>query len=115
MKKPQLFLLNSGFGESADRFCPDCALVVGYLSYQPKMHEYIDIKLINFEKPRSDLVNLLGENLQNSPALVFAEGDRPQGTLISDDTGRAYINNGRAICRWLGIQHGGLICDLESS
>jgi len=108
MKKPQLFLLKPAYGEATDQFCPECALVMGYFFYQPQMRKYVDIKLIEFDKPRRDLVKLLGEDLQSSPALVFSEGERPQDTTFSEYTNRAFINDGRSICRWLGLTYGGL-------
>ena len=109
MKKPQLFLLKPGYGKAADQFCPDCALVMGYFDYQPHMREHVDIKLIDFDRPRHDLVKLLGEHLQNSPALIFSEGEQPQDISLSENTKRAYINDGRAICQWLGQTYGGLV------
>jgi hypothetical protein len=73
------------------------------------MREYVDIQLISFDKPRAVLVELLGEKLQNSPALVFSEDERPEGVAVSEITARAYINDGRAICQWLGLTYGGFI------
>lgn len=106
--KPQLFLLSPGYGESADQFCPDCALVEGFFVYQPALKARVDVHYIDFARPRQALVRLLGEELQNSPALVFPEGETPEGVNLAP-TGRAYLNDGRAICRWLGSRFGGLI------
>lgn len=106
--KPKLFLLKPGYGEDANQFCPDCALVLGYFEYEPAMRSVVAIELIDFERPRAPLVSLLGEALQNSPALVFPENVHPDGVAVSQVTGRAYINDGRAICRWLGQTIGGM-------
>ncbi|UTA46903.1 DUF3088 domain-containing protein [Simiduia sp. 21SJ11W-1] len=105
--KPKLFLLKPGYGDDANQFCPDCALVLGYFQYEPAMAQAVEIELIAFARPRAPLVALLGEALQNSPALVFPDGVRPAGVAVAD-TGRAYINDGRAICRWLGNNFGGM-------
>lgn len=111
MQKPQLYLLKPGFGDKADQFCPDCALVMGYFSYLPELLEQVELHLIDFERPRAELVELLGEDLQNSPSLVFAQGEQPEGASVSSITGRAYINDGRAICRWFGLNYNGFMCD----
>ncbi|AFU98471.2 DUF3088 family protein [Simiduia agarivorans] len=108
MPKPQLFLLTPGYGESENQFCPDCALVEGFFVYQPALKAMVDFHYIAFTRPRAPLVQLLGEALQNSPALVFPEGIYPEGVPVAD-SGRAYLNDGRAICTWLGNQAKGLI------
>lgn len=109
MVKPQLFLLTPGYGAQGHQFCPDCALVEGYFQYQPALRDKVQRVYTDFERPRSALVQLLGEQLQNCPALVFAEGEQPAGAARSPVTGRAYLNDGRAICRWLGENYGGLV------
>lgn len=109
MAKPQLYLLTPGYGERDHQFCPDCALVEGYFVYQPALRAQVERINTGFDKPRAALVALLGEELQNCPALVFAEGDAPTGVARSPHTGRAYINDGRTICRWLGENFGGLV------
>ncbi len=107
--KPKLFLLKPGYGDEGNQFCPDCALVLGYLQYEPAMASVVDIELIDFTRPRQQLVTLLGEDLQNSPALIFPEGVLPNDVSVSSITGRAYLNDGRAICHWLGSTFGGLV------
>lgn len=108
MPKPQLFLLHPGYGPELNQFCPDCALIEGYFTYQPQLRETVEIVRISFDRPRAQLLTLLGEALQNCPALIFAEGDLPDGVAVSP-MGRAYINDGRAISRWLGEHHNGMI------
>lgn len=107
--KPKLFLLAPHYGPDANQFCPDCALVLGYFHYEPAMAAVVDIQTIAFERPRTVLVETLGEALQNCPALVFPAGVEPEGVAISPITGRAYLNDGRAICRWLGITFGAMV------
>jgi hypothetical protein len=109
MSKPKLFLLKPNYGPDGDQFCPDCALVLGYFHYEPAMQAVLEVELIDFARPRSALVALLGEELQNCPALVFPEGIQPAGVAIASATGRAYLNDGRAICTWLGQTFGGLV------
>ena len=109
MPKPQLYLLKPGYGSDRNMFCPDCALVEGFFVYHPQLKAEVDFIYIEFDRPRARLVALLGEDLQNSPALVFADSEHPTGIARSQVTGRAYINDGRAICRWLASQFGGLV------
>jgi len=109
MSKPQLYLLKPGYGTEANMFCPDCALMEGFFVYHPHLKAQVEFIYIDFDRPRAALVELLGVELQNSPALVFAEGDLPMGLACSEQTGRAYINDGKAICRWLGQQFHGMV------
>jgi hypothetical protein len=74
MRKDRLFLLAPGFIDAGKReYCPECAEVWGLLNYFPAIKESIAIEYQTLEKPRADLVDLLGHDHQNCPTLVLNE------------------------------------------
>ena len=79
MKK--LFLLKADFQDASRAdgkryFCPDCVMIEGLLSYYPRLLDELEVKYVNFARPRPALVNLLGEENQSCPVLVFEDGKR---------------------------------------
>ena len=77
MKK--LFLLkadfkDSGLEEGKRYFCPDCALIEGLLSYYTHLDKEIEVKYLNDVRPRTVLVDLIGEENQSCPVLVLEDG-----------------------------------------
>jgi Protein of unknown function (DUF3088). len=82
MKK--LFLLKADFkdinrGDDKRYFCPDCVMIEGLLSYYPRLNDELEVKYVNFARPRQVLVDLLGEENQSCPVLVLEDG-----TFIND-------------------------------
>jgi hypothetical protein len=85
MKK--LFLLKADFQDDSRAdgkryFCPDCVMIEGLLSYYPRLLNELEVKYVNFARPRPTLVNLLGEENQSCPVLVLEDG-----TFINDTAG----------------------------
>ena len=79
-----LFLLKADFkdlnrGDDKRYFCPDCVMIEGLLSYYPRLTKELDVKYVNFARPRQALVDLLGEENQSCPVLVLEDG-----TFIND-------------------------------
>ena len=105
MSKHQLFLLKPGFNDDQGGpfFCPDCAVVEGFLSYAPGLASELDIHRIAFQRPRLDLVAQLGAANQGCPVLVLAEtAGQPPDAKRSEETGKAFISGSTAICDYLG-------------
>lgn len=74
--KPILFLLNPNFKDAAiasDKlyFCPDCAFVEGILGYYPRLRKELDIIYVDFQRPRKEITELIGENNQSCPCLIL--------------------------------------------
>lgn len=85
MKK--LFLLKADFKDDSRAdgkryFCPDCVMIEGLLSYYPRLLDELEVKYVNFARPRPALVDLLGEENQSCPVLVLEDG-----TFINDTAG----------------------------
>lgn len=109
MGKHVLFLLKPGFKESEGGpfYCPDSAGVEGFVAYEPKIEEWVDVKRIEFPKPRQRVIDLVGEANQGCPVLVIdKDSDIPDEATISGDTGRAYISDPTQICNFLGSTFG---------
>lgn len=60
-------------------FCSHCALIEGALLCNPHWEAHIDIRRISFEKPREELIDILGDEQQWLPVLVL-----PTGAHITD-------------------------------
>lgn len=77
MKK--LFLLKADFqdasrGDGKKYFCSDCAVLEGLVSYYPRLSSELEVKYVNFARPRQVLVDLIGEANQSCPVLVLEDG-----------------------------------------
>lgn len=71
--RDKLFVLRPSFSEKGETyFCPYSAQVIGFLSYYPQVRDSVELVELEFEKPRRPLVELLGEEHQAAPMLVFA-------------------------------------------
>jgi hypothetical protein len=72
-----LFLLKPNFldkyrdSDNTKYYCPDCAFLEGVLSYYPQLREQLDIRYIDFPKPRKEIVELVGEEFQGCPNLIL--------------------------------------------
>ena len=107
--RPILFLLKPGFddGSGGRFFCPDCALVEGFLRYNPEIEAALDLRRIAFPRPRADVIALLGEAHQGCPTLILPEdAGHPQDTTPSSQTGRAFVADGKPICAYLAQAFG---------
>ncbi|WP_298143464.1 DUF3088 family protein [Flavobacterium sp.] len=109
-----LFLLPSAFldhnipPKSQMYFCPDCALLEGMLSYFPDLRKLLDIRYIAYERPRTEIVALLGEEHQNCPLLIIDENIVFAHNYADLKTvnGIRFLNSGTAIAQFLANQYG---------
>ena len=105
MAKPILFLLKPMFydGKEGPFFCPGCAAVEGFLKYAPEVESRLDIRRIDFKRPRQEIVKLIGETNQGCPVLVLdASGEVPAAAAKSKETGRVFCSGSNEICEFLG-------------
>ena len=71
--KAILFLLPPAFDVAGEGpwFCPDCAPIEGLLASYPLLKGALDIRdVARFERPRPEMVALLGEAHQGCPTLA---------------------------------------------
>jgi hypothetical protein len=73
-----LYLLEPQFDDPAlpgrAFYCKDCIIVEGLLAAFPASAARLDVIRVAYPRPRADIVALLGEENQNLPSLVLADG-----------------------------------------
>lgn len=109
MGKPVLFLLKPGFfdDKGGPFFCPDCAVVEGFLTYAPEVVDRLDIRRIDSPRPRKAIVDLIGVANQGCPVLVLDDAHGlPVEGYRSEETGRIFICGNTRICEFLGRTFG---------
>jgi hypothetical protein len=107
--KDRLFLLRPGFMDlgKGPYFCPGCAFVEGMLSFYPALLDKIEIKYIDFERPRPLLVAEIGEDNQSCPKLILGDEHAvPEDMPVNKAMGRCFISGASEICHYLGRVYG---------
>lgn len=109
MAKDTLYLLPMGFDkEGQQRFCPDCAMMEGYLAANPHLRDVLEIIYVDYARPRPALVERLGEDHQNAPTLILVEPSPDAGPHgeIQSANGLSFLTDARPITRWLADRYG---------
>lgn len=108
--KDTLFLLKPGFCNAGlgPLYCGDSVSVEGMLSFFPELREKVDVRYIDFARPRQDLVERLGEDNQSVPVLVLSEGStvKDSGVIPQTVNGARFLADERLIRRYLSAQFG---------
>ena len=107
--KDTLFLLKPGFSNAGlgPLYCGDSVSVEGMLSFFPELRDKVDVRYIDFARPRRDLVDQLGEDNQSVPVLVLAEGEAVKDAGIVPQTSGStrFLADERLIRRYLSAQY----------
>jgi uncharacterized protein (DUF2249 family) len=84
-------------------YCPDCAAVRGLLAYFPKLSEELDVRVVEFEKPRSQIMELLGQQHQGCPVIVIDDNrPTPKGIQVQVSShGKRFVPGAIAIGKYL--------------
>jgi hypothetical protein len=86
---------------------PGCAGVEGFLKYAPQVESQLDVRRIEFQRPRREIVELLGASNQGCPVFVLVgDSNAPAEARKSEETGKAYISGTTHICEFLGRTFG---------
>ncbi len=105
-----LFVLTPGFEDKgATWFCPFSAQVVGFLTYYPQVKATLDVREMPFPRPRTGLVELVGEANQSMPCLVLADGPAPaavDNVTIGEHAGHRFVSKTIEILRYLAKTRG---------
>jgi hypothetical protein len=109
MKLDQLYLLKHDFQDQGKTYyCPGCAEMIGLLEFYPALKRNIEIRYLDFARPRPELVSLLGEANQGSPVLVLATVPQnlPAHLKVQHANGHAFVADAREIGQYLAHVHG---------
>ncbi len=75
MIRPVLFVLRPSFAAPkagpGTYFCPHSATVEGLLSFHPELRERLDVRYVDFARPRRAVIAEIGEANQACPVLVL--------------------------------------------
>lgn len=110
MKRDRVFLLKPGFLDQGQGpyFCPGCAQMAGLLEFYPALKQRLEVRYLDFPRPRLELVGLLGEEYQSCPVLVLAAAahDLPATLPIQQAQGRWFVEGADEIARYLAHVYG---------
>ena len=101
----KLFLLKPNFkdmklNDNRPYYCPHCAKIEGILKYYPKLKESLDIIHVDFQRPRKEIVALVGEENQGCPNLIIHKsevGDQKSFVDQFQTAGDYYFSNSTQI------------------
>ncbi len=109
-EKDILFLLQPFFLDARSGsglfHCPHSARIEGLLSFYPFLRTRLDVRYVDFPKPRQPLVDLIGPDHQSCPVLVVAAGREPVEGATRSPTGRLFVADSIAIGAYLSREHG---------
>lgn len=81
--RPILFLLPPDFPDPEEGegpyVCPHCMAVEGLLSVYPRLRRELDIRYVPFKRPRTAIIEVIGEEHQSCPVLVMPQGWKSAG------------------------------------
>lgn len=110
MKRDRLYLLKPDFmdGAKGPYFCPGCAQMLGVLEFYPPLKEKLDVRFLDFSRPRPELVQLLGEENQSCPVLVLkqAPSDSALKALVRQANGHCFVEGFEEIANYLAAANG---------
>ncbi len=109
MNKDILYFIRHDFPDHGKTYyCPGCAELLGLLEFYPALKQRLEIRWVDFARPRQELVELLGEENQDCPVLVLqaVPANPPAHLKIQHTHGRAFVAGAREIGEYLAHAHG---------
>ncbi|HVY86304.1 MAG TPA: DUF3088 domain-containing protein [Caulobacterales bacterium] len=111
MQRDVLFMIEAPFEDvkypGQKWFCRDCMTLDGALALNPHWRECVDIHHVRYQKPREEVIALLGVDNQSCPVLVIADPSAaPEGAKTHE--GRAFLTEPKAILNHLWKSYGGV-------
>jgi Protein of unknown function (DUF3088) len=107
--RDKLFLLKPDFHDGGDQryYCPHCAQLEGVLSFYPRLRKEIDVEYVDFTRPRSTIVELLGAANQDTPVLVVGGSfSLPANIEHGSTNAHVFISGEENIARYLAERYG---------
>ncbi len=108
MSGDRLFLLKPGFEDPAQPgqffVCPHCNAIEEILGSFPGLATQIEVQRLPFERPRTAIVDILGEQHQSLPVLVF-DDTHPVPADAKIANGKRFINSSERILQYLAERY----------
>ncbi len=105
--KDTLFLLKHDFSDGPEQpfYCPECALINGVLHYYPQLRHVVDVRYVDYPRPRPEVVALVGEANQSCPVLVLGEAapGTVAGARIQEHGQRRFVSGAEDIGNYLAV------------
>jgi hypothetical protein len=109
MKRDKLIILKVDFDDpdfpNRRFYCWHCVLMEGLLTSFPKLNDSIDVERISWQRPRQEVIGLIGERNQSLPVLILAD-DAPAGLANGEWNGRYFVEGKDPILETLTLRHG---------
>lgn len=110
MARDILYLLKEDFpdGPGLPYFCPDCANVTGLLTYFPKLRHHLDVRYVDYPRPRAEIVEFIGAENQGCPVLILAQNLSVNeiGFVSGQFNGRSFISGAKPIAEYWSHKYG---------
>ena len=110
MNLDRLYLLKPHFmdKDKGPYFCPGCAQMAGLLEFYPALKKQLEVRYLDFPRPRPELVDLLGEENQSCPVLVLknAPAGVPSTIPLQQARGNWFVEGADEIARYLAHVQG---------
>ncbi len=109
MNRDQLYLIKPHFSNQGKTYyCPGCAEMIGLREFYPALKANIEVRWVDFARPRPELVALLGEENQSCPVLVLhaVPANLPAHLKVQHANGRAFVADAREIGEYLAHTQG---------
>ena len=108
MNRDLLYLISPGFEDPAKRgrffVCPHCNAIEGLLRSFPGLATQIEVIRLPFPRPRHRLIDLLGEEHQSLPVLVF-DDTVPVPPDVKVANGHRFLDDTRRIITLLAERY----------
>lgn len=110
--KPQrdtLFIIRAPFEDPAldgTWFCTSCATMEGMLLANPHWAARVDVRRSAYPRPRTEIIEMIGEANQSMPVIVLAAGSTPPAEA-KEANGVFFLDEPKPIARYLAATYGG--------
>lgn len=106
MALPKLFILKPSFPDAKVGaglyYCPHSAAVEGVLGFYPALRERLEVRYVDFARPRQEVIAELGEANQICPVLVLPPGWPAPSSAGRQANGRTFFVGTSEIAAFLG-------------
>lgn len=56
-------------------YCPHCLMIEGVLQFYPQLEEMLEIIYVDFQRPRKEIIQLVGEENQACPNIIIHKNE----------------------------------------